>query len=174
MTQNKDSKTREVDRSPLGQATPVSFLYMTYGQLRDGCQSRDGRNAGEKALVDHRRSWNKESRWDGAAWKPSRELGSLPILRAMVRAWPRQRRNAQPSDPQPGGSYDTRRPWHFAIACSRVQRLCRQLSSEQVSYRAFPHRCENLLTPLFLLSKSNPLRWASIWFWVETQGHWHL
>lgn len=93
MTQNKDSKTREVDRSPLGQATPVSFLYMTYGQLRDGCQSRDGRNAGEKALVDHRRSWNKESRWDGAAWKPSRELGSLPILRAMVRAWPRQRRN---------------------------------------------------------------------------------
>ena len=94
MTQNKDSKTREVDRSPLGQATPVSFLYMTYGQLRDGCQSRDGRNAGEKALVDHRRSWNKESRWDGAAWKPSRELGSLPILRAMVRAWPRQRRNA--------------------------------------------------------------------------------
>ena len=27
---------------------------------------------------------------------------------------------------------------------------------------------------LLLLSKSNPLRWASIWFWVETQGHWHL
>ena len=95
------------------------------------------------------------------SWQP-------PALRAMVRAWPRQRRNAQPSDPQPGGSYDTRRPWHFAIACSRVQRLCRQLSSEQVSYRAFPHRCENLLTPLFLLSKSNPLRWASIWF--ETDG----
>ena len=28
--------------------------------------------------------------------------------------------------------------------------------------------------PLFLLSKSNPLRWASIWFWAETWRHWHL
>ena len=28
--------------------------------------------------------------------------------------------------------------------------------------------------PLLLLSKSNPLRWASIWFWAETWRHWHL
>ena len=25
-----------------------------------------------------------------------------------------------------------------------------------------------VLLPLLLLSKSNPLRWASIWFWVQT------
>lgn len=127
MTQNKDSKTREVDRSPLGQATPVSFLYMTYGQPRDGCQSRDGRNAGEKALVDHRRSWNKESRWDGAAWKPSRELGSLPILRAMVRAWPRQRRKAILRS-VPDGSHDTRGCLPFVSSRSRVQRWCQRRS----------------------------------------------
>ena len=59
----------------------------------------------------------------------------------------------------------------FAIACSRVQRPCRQSSSEQVPYRSFPHECENSLTSLFLLSKSNPLRWASIWFGTDDRDH---
>lgn len=61
--------------------------------------------------------------------------------------------------------------WSFAIVCSRVQRPCRQLSSsEQVSYRSFPHECENELTSLFLLSKSNPLHWASICFGTDDRG----
>ena len=109
----------------------------------------------------------RSCRWDGAAWKPSRELAaSRPARHGESMAPAAQERTAP--DPQPGGSYDTRRPWRFAIACSRVQRLCRQSSSEQVSYCSFPHNCKNLLTPRFLLSKSNPLRWASIWF--ETDG----
>ena len=61
----------------------------------------------------------------------------------------------------------------FAIARSRVQRPCRQSSSEQVPYRSFPHECENSLTSLFLLSKSNPLRWASIWFGTDDRDHPH-
>ena len=43
-------------------------------------------------------------------------------------------------------------------------------SSEQAPYRSLPHMCESLLTTLFLLSKSNPLHWASIWFWAMTIG----
>ena len=61
----------------------------------------------------------------------------------------------------------------FAVARSRVQRPCRQSSSEQVPYRSFPHECENSLTSLFLLSKSNPLRWASIWFGTDDRDHPH-
>ena len=61
----------------------------------------------------------------------------------------------------------------LAIACSRVQRPCRQSSSEQVPYRSFPHECENSLTSLFLLSKSNPLRWASIRFGTADRDHPH-
>ena len=30
------------------------------------------------------------------------------------------------------------------------------------------YKSQSKLTPLLLLSKSNPLRWASIWFWVQT------
>ena len=29
-------------------------------------------------------------------------------------------------------------------------------------------KSQSALIPLLLLSKSNPLRWASIWFWVQT------
>ena len=76
-------------------------------------------------------------------------------------------------DPQPGGSYDTGNGLQVVSSCSRVQRWCRRPSSEQVSYRSFPHECENSLTPLFLLSKSNPLRWASIWFGTDDRGHPH-
>ena len=32
----------------------------------------------------------------------------------------------------------------------------------------FFYKSQSALTPLLLLSKSNPLRWASIWFWVQT------
>ena len=55
----------------------------------------------------------------------------------------------------------------------RVQRPCRQSSPEQVPYRSFPHECENSLTSLFLLSKSNPLRWASIRFGTADRDHPH-
>ena len=65
-------------------------------------------------------------------------------------------------DPQPGGSYDTRNCLQVVSSCSRVQRLCRRPSSEQVSDRSFP---------LFHLSQSNPLRWASIWPWHDDRGH---
>ena len=61
----------------------------------------------------------------------------------------------------------------FAVARSRVQRPCRQSSPEQVPYRSFPHECENSLTSLFLLSKSNPLRWASIRFGTADRDHPH-
>ena len=44
---------------------------------------------------------------------------------------------------------------------------------EQVPYRSFPHECENSLTSLFLLSKSNPLRWASIRFGTADRDHPH-
>ena len=33
---------------------------------------------------------------------------------------------------------------------------------------------QSALTPLLLLSKSNPLRWASIWVWVQTRKLRHL
>ena len=61
----------------------------------------------------------------------------------------------------------------FTIARGRVQRPCRQSSSEQVPYRSFPHECENSLTSLFLLSKSNPLRWTSIWVGTDDRDHPH-
>lgn len=32
----------------------------------------------------------------------------------------------------------------------------------------FCYKSQSALMPLLLLSKSNPLRWASIWFWVQT------
>lgn len=65
---------------------------------------------------------------------------------------------------QPEGSKDTRGP-----SRSRVQRPCPQSSSEQASYRLLPHLCESSLTTLLLLSKSNPLRWASIWGAIGTR-----
>ena len=72
-------------------------------------------------------------------------------------------------DPQPGGSNDTR-GGDNVTGRSRVQRWCQQSSSEQASHRSLPHSCESSLAALLLLSKSNPLRWASIWFWNWRQG----
>ena len=42
-------------------------------------------------------------------------------------------------------------------------------TSEQALYRLLRlfYKSQSALTPLLLLSKSNPLRWASIWFWVQ-------
>ena len=37
-------------------------------------------------------------------------------------------------------------------------------SSERISYRSFPRKHKNSLTPSLLLSKSKPLRWVSIWY----------
>lgn len=80
-----------------------------------------------------------ESRWDGTARTPSRERGSLPIPRAMVRAWRRQRGN---STPPIRGRTDrtTHAAMASAIACSRVQRLCQQSPPGNLpSSRACPH-----------------------------------
>lgn len=90
------------------------------------------------------------------AWQP-------PDLCAMVTAWFRQRRNTHPR------SAAGRIKRHSRLVAdvtdrSRVQRLCQQSSSEQASHRSLPHSCESSLAALLLLSKSNPLRWASIWF----------
>ena len=43
-------------------------------------------------------------------------------------------------------------------------------TSEQALYRLLRlfYKSQSKLTPLLLLSKSNPLHWASIWFWVQT------
>ena len=43
-------------------------------------------------------------------------------------------------------------------------------TSEQALYRLLRlfYKSQSALTPRLLLSKSNPLRWASIWFWVQT------
>ena len=95
-------------------------------------------------------------------WQP-------PALCAMVTAWFRQRRNTRPR------SAAGRIKRHSRLVAdvtdrSRVQRWCQQSSSEQASYRSLPHSCESSLATLLLLSKSNPLRWASIWFWNWQQG----
>ena len=49
-------------------------------------------------------------------------------------------------------------------------------TSEQALYRLLRLFCksQSALMPLLLLSKSNPLRWASIWFWVQTWKLRHL
>ena len=109
--------------------------------------------------------------------EPSRRYGrktaqgawKLPNLCAMVTAWFRQHRNTHPR------SAAGRIKRHSQLMAdvtdrSRVQRLCQQSSSEQASYRSLPHSCESSLAALLLLSKSNPLRWASIWFWNWRQG----
>ena len=50
------------------------------------------------------------------------------------------------------------------LARQALSQLSYTPSSKQASYHSFPHKCENSFTALFLLSKLNPLRWASIWF----------
>ena len=42
-------------------------------------------------------------------------------------------------------------------------------TSEQALYRLLRlfYKSQSALMPLLLLSKPNPLRWASIWFWVQ-------
>ena len=84
----------------------------------------------------------------------------------------RQHGGRTPRIPAEGITRHTR-AMAFAVARSRVQRPCRQSSPEQVPYRSFPHECENSLTSLFLLSKSNPLRWASIRFGTDDRDHPH-
>ena len=84
----------------------------------------------------------------------------------------RQHGGRTPRIPAEGITRHTR-AMAFAVARSRVQRPCRQSSPEQVPYRSFPHECENSLTSLFLLSKSNPLRWASIRFGTADRDHPH-
>ena len=84
----------------------------------------------------------------------------------------RQHGGRTPRIPAEGITRHTR-AMAFAVARSRVQRPCRQSSPEQVPYRLFPHECENSLTSLFLLSKSNPLRWASIRFGTADRDHPH-
>ena len=84
----------------------------------------------------------------------------------------RQHGGRTPRIPAEGITRHTR-AMAFAVARSRVQRPCRQSSPEQVPYRSFPHECENSLTSLFFLSKSNPLRRASIWFGTDDRDHPH-
>ena len=84
----------------------------------------------------------------------------------------RQHGGRTPRIPAEGITRHTR-AMAFAVARSRVQRPCRQSSPEQVPYRSFPHECENSLTSLFLLSKSKPLRWASIRFGTADRDHPH-
>jgi len=55
---------------------------------------------------------------DGTAGTPSRKYGRLPTCEAMVKHGPAPQ-ESQLTDPQPGGSKDTR-----SLTCSRVQRLC--------------------------------------------------
>ena len=95
-------------------------------------------------------------------WQP-------PALCAMVTAWFRQRRNTHPRSAAGRIKRHARLVADFTDR-SRVQRLCQQSSSEQASHRLLPHSCESSLAALLLLSKSNPLRWASIWFWNWRQG----
>ena len=49
-------------------------------------------------------------------------------------------------------------------------------TSEQALYRLLRlfYKSQSALTPLLLLSKSNPLRWASIWYWVQIRKFRHL
>ena len=58
------------------------------------------------------------------------------------------------------------------LARQALSQLSYTPSSKQASYHSFPRKRENSFTPLFLLSKLNPLRWASIWFgrWLAFGG----
>ena len=58
------------------------------------------------------------------------------------------------------------------LARQALSQLSYTPSSKQASYHSFPRKRENSFTALFLLSKLNPLRWASIWFgrWLAFGG----
>lgn len=63
------------------------------------------------------------------------------------------------------GSQDTR-----GLCRSRVERPVSTASSGQTPHHSLPRRRESSFVVLPLLSKSNPLRWASIWRWDTTGG----
>lgn len=77
------------------------------------CQARLKRK--ERRLLN---TTTKKMPADGTAGTPSRKCGRLPTCEAMVThgSAPQE---SQLTDPQPGGSKDTRR-----FTCSRVQRWC--------------------------------------------------
>ena len=85
--------------------------------------------------------------------RPSVAASPLTISDA-ASVW--QRESSTPRS-RPEGLQDTR-----GVYRSRVQRPCP--SSPQAAYRSLSHKCESSLATLRLLSKSNPLRWALIWF----------
>ena len=130
------------------------------------CQPQPGRNAGEKMTC---RS-NYEEAWRAVeAVRQENRPGSMAASRPVRHGDSMAHRNTRPR------SAAGRIKRHSQLVTdatdrSRVQRWCQQSSSEQASYRSLPHSCESSLAALLLLSKSNPLRWASIWFWNWRQG----
>ena len=111
------------------------FVHMTCG----GCQPRERQRCRRKQPVDYRKKERKEPL--GRCGVKTVQGGRQPPgLHTTETPWPRQRRNSVPPIRRRGGSYDTRKPWHSATACSRVQRLCRQSPSEQrFRDRVYPH-----------------------------------
>ena len=79
------TKTREVGLHMVRVPLPVSFCMKSLWQL-PATETAVLSLRGDLSIIEEKRS----CRWDGAAWKPSRELAAA--LRAMVRAWPRQPR----------------------------------------------------------------------------------
>ena len=131
------------------------------------------------ASAGPRREWQKGFRYKKDAFTPPLDRGTRRDLGCRPRSLWQQ---AHPSllwhcagsaarrthTPDPSRRDHTTHAGHGV--CRRPQPSS---APEQVPYRLFPHECENSLTSLFLLSKSNPLRWASIRFGTADRDHPH-
>ena len=61
-------------------------------------------------------------------------------------------------------------PPTLRLSVVRSNQLSYGPSSSRTSFRSFPAEAESAFTPLQLLSKLNPLHWASIWFQAKGGG----
>ena len=84
-----------------------------------------------------------------------------------VQKWPKKAKKSK--------NTNCTKPWiHWAAKLSEVHLFRQQNTSRSklcIACSDFFCKSQSTLTPLLLLSKSNPLRWASIWFWVQA---WNL
>ena len=57
----------------------------------------------------------------------------------------------------------------LARACGFDSRLAHHVGASCISLAPTFFKSQSALIALLLLSKSNPLRWASIWFWAQSR-----
>ena len=147
----------------------VSF-YIDFwnGSLWDANHGAAGMPKKQLRLIDHK---TKETLLDGTAEKPSREFGKLPTCAPRRERGPGSAGTAVPRSA--AGRIKRHRQSAMPICGLQPSSavVSAVASSEQASYHLLPHSCESAFAPLLLLSKSNPLRWASIWLWDNGRGH---